>query len=389
MLATLKLLSAGWRVTAVDARESYGREIHLSLRQSYIDTVRRIDDVVGDTLEPLLSPIAEIQHVGHPTVVPRAAALPEDAGVRRRLEQPPVVHVRLDALERCFYARLEALAKDAPDRLALRRGSSVVMEQALTDDDDDRAVGCSVDGKNVDADLVVIAEGGKSATARRLRRSSVPLSRHALYISVHVDDALGPFSRRLDSLCALQDGREVMVSAWATGHRDPSLGTWLVVEIPDELHGERASKHFHRAYFDDAAMRLLDITTAPTVSTLPFSGTFRFEQQLNPLPTAGTNLVFLGDAAGMGHHALSTGLELGAVDMGPLSQRLAGGTQREYREAMVRSRIEMLAFGMREYHPGLHQDPTPWIVDALRQRDVEPRAYVDARIVRLARPPAR
>ncbi|MDP2342794.1 MAG: hypothetical protein Q8O67_17695 [Deltaproteobacteria bacterium] len=344
MLATLALLRAGWRVTAVEQRERYVRAIHLSLRQSFFDDVAAVDAGLAAALRSIASPIEKLEHVGGPTTAPRSVTLGPNASVRERLLQPAVVHVPLDELERCFALHLEALARTHP--LEIKRG--VFDVDGAADGPLSVRVGADTLGT---PDLIVVAEGGKSPTARRLARTPVRLSSPKFYISVHVDHALGPVSRRLDSDVVV-GGQRVGVSSWATGHRDPAKGTWVVVEIPEALHAGRGSQTFDRPYFDDVAVRLLGLSSPPAVTPGGFSGTFRFEQQLLLAPTAGTNLVFFGDAAGMGHHALGTGLELGACDLRALRDVVDGGPLSAYADAVRASRVVLLAFGMREYDAG-------------------------------------
>jgi len=389
MLATLQLLASGAEVTAVEQRTTYARAIHLSLRRSYFDDVRAIDSQLCAKLEAIASPIEEAQWLvarrGTMTrVVERpSAAVPSSLDVAGRLRQTPSVHVRLDELERVFFDHLAQLSDTTP--LTLLRGHQLTL---LRSDDNDRySAVCTARTRGdvvfVDApDLVVIAEGGKSPTAAALGKRSRKLSAPRLYISVHVDVPLGPITRRLDTQVEIPGGGHVDVCFWATGHRDPSKGTWLVLEVPALLHAGKASHTFDRDYFDNASMRLLDLSAPPTLTTHGLMGTFRFEQQLLIDPTAGENVVIFGDAAGMGHHSLGTGLEVGACDLSPLRRAIETSTTTEYAKAVVASRICLLAFGMREYYADIDVDPTPWLRQALEAStanpDVEPRDLVES-----------
>ena len=387
MLATLALLRAGWRVTAVERRERYVRAIHLSLRQSFFDDVAAVDAGLAAQLTAIASPIETLEHFAlrdgalHPVVSPVAQhpVVPRAPRslVRERLAQPAVVHVPLDELERCFAQHLRSAASTHP--LELVRGVFDVVD----DGDGVGPLSVRVDGEDLGSpDLIVVAEGGKSPTARRLERVPVRLSSPKFYISVHVDHALGPLSRRLDS-DVVADGQRVGVSSWATGHSDPTKGTWVVVEIPEALHAGRGSQTFDRPYFDDVAVTLLGLSSPPAITAGGFSGTFRFEQQLLLTPTAGANLVFFGDAAGMGHHALGTGLELGACDLQALRDVVDGGRLAAYADAVRASRVVLLAFGLREYYPGaagLRPDPTSWVLEALAQTEREPLDVIEAHL---------
>jgi len=331
MLAALKLRAEGFQVIAADQRPSYTRSIHLNLRQSWIDCVRSLDADLASKLLAVATPIAEFQgRPPHPVPLPYEGR--GDSVLWRRLSERPSLHVRLDELERVFHAHLASLSgvevlRDTrvcvlgEDWFSARLGGRLVEKPAL----------------------IVAAEGGKSPTARALGLAMVKVSAPRFYVSVHVDYSLGPITRRLDV-----DG----VSHWAVGHGDPSRGTWLVLEIPEAVHAGRPSSTFDRAYYSRAAETLLGLVPEPSAEGL--RGTFRFEQQLMPRPAAGSNLVFFGDAAGMGHHALGTGLELGAWDSVLLTPEL----QIDDYAARVRdSRIELLAFGMHEYDPLLREDP--------------------------------
>ncbi len=335
MLAALKLRAEGFEVVAADQRPAHTRTIHLNLRQSWLDTVRALDSALASKLEAVTTPIASFEG-GAPQPGPLSREATGRSGLWRRLSVPPSLHVRLDELERVFQAHLAAL----PGVEVLRDTRvSVLGEHWFS---------ARLNGRLVEKpSLIVAAEGGKSPTARALGLEMVKVSAPRFYISVHVDYSLGPVTRRLDV-----DG----VSYWAVGHGDPARGTWLVLEIPEAVHAGRPSSTFDRGYYERAASRLLGLVPEPSAEGL--RGTFRFEQQLLARPAAGENLVFFGDSAGMGHHALGTGLELGAWDSALLTEHL----QLDDYAARVRdARIELLAFGMHEYDPQLREDPTPSI----------------------------
>lgn len=369
MLAARTLLEHGWHVTGVEQRAAYGRGIHLSLRQSYFDAVRALDASLADALSAIASDIEALEHVGHASVRPAPRTIAMDASVRERLEAPPVKHVRLDKLEQTWWAHLTSCA---PDRLRVARGSTFAI--------DAETHACRIDDEDVaQVDLVVIAEGGKSRSAQQLGLAPVRLSAARLYQSVHVQESVGPVTRRMDADVDVA-GVTQRVSFWATGHGDAALGTWLVLEVPAAIHGDRPSRVTDRAYFDRWARALLGLAHAPTPTSSPFSGTFRFEQQMLRVPRAEGRVLFFGDAAGMGHHAPSTGLELGVCDQRALAAVLAGGTLDAYGRTVARARVALLAFGLREYYPGLTVDPTPFIEAALEAPAEDARAIVEARV---------
>jgi 2-polyprenyl-6-methoxyphenol hydroxylase-like FAD-dependent oxidoreductase len=354
MLAALELRANGWDVVGVEKRREYVRSIHVSVRASYLDDVRALDPVLADRLQPILSPIAAIEHTSdrvgagfERTHAPDVNARARDGrAVTERLRVEPIAHVRLDELEQVFAQRLTD--EDAGRVRVVRAAHAELVRAGERCDVHVRSVDADVDVDVVRADLVVVAEGGKSASAVALGAAPEKRSRAKHYISVHVDHALGPVTRRLDTDVDVA-GARVPVSFWATGHRDAQKGTWLVLEIPAALHGERGSASFDRAYFDVGAARLLGLAAAPAPTPRAFSGTFRFEQQLLARPAVGANVVFFGDAAGMGHHALSSGLELGAWDLAPLRELVRGGAIDRYARAVADARTEMLALGMPEY----------------------------------------
>jgi hypothetical protein len=193
-------------------------------------------------------------------------------------------------------------------------------------------------------------------------------------LSVHVREAIGPVTRRVDA---------PGVSCWATGHADRAKGTWLVVEIPEPPSS--AGRH---AFDDDAfcagAALLFDapMQRDDLLASIdhPFRGTFRFEQQMLLRPSHGDDVVFLGDCAGMGHHAHCSGLELGACDgaaLRDLAAELAGGAARAaavlgYAARVRRSRVELLAFGMPEYHPAAALVSTALVQSVVDEAERDP-----------------
>jgi 2-polyprenyl-6-methoxyphenol hydroxylase-like FAD-dependent oxidoreductase len=332
LFAALSLQSAGHHVVGVERRPNYVRGIHLSLRETWIDDVRRLDPALFDKLRSIIRPIETIEHLGarpkHPPPVARSALI-------RRLEAAPHVNVRLDELERLFL-----------DHLRQRPNVEVLAEHhlRLTGEGPRYGVRCeAADGRarSFEApELVVIAEGGKSPTARQLGLEMMPLSSPRFYVSVHVETGLGPVTRRLDTVI---DGTNV--SYWAIGHADPARGTWLVLEIPAHLHAGQPSARIDQAYFELGAMLLLGTSRPPHPSEGGLKGTFRFQQQILEKATAGANVVFFGDAAGMGHHALATGLEVGAADTPSLLSLAAGSRSLDAYDRDVRaSRIEAMAY---------------------------------------------
>ena len=341
LLATLQLHAAGFRVTALEPRPSYVRSIHLCLRRSWFDFVTALAPALAPELERIARPIERVDGpIARPP--PPLATSP----LLERLAVAPEVHVRLDELERVMRGYVASLS-----RVEVRASRAEVL-----------ATGEVVtDGQTLQGELVVVAEGGKSASAERLGVRRVKVSRPRFYLSVHVDHPVGAMTRRRD---VELDGHQV--SLWAVGHADPSRGTWLVLEVPAELQEGRSSHDFDAAWFERTATRLLDVPHAPAPSASGLKGTFRFEQQLLASPAVGERVLFVGDAAGMGHHALSTGLEVGAHDCLALAKWARGETSlAACARAVVDARVEVLACGMREYEPELTTDPTPLIRDAV------------------------
>jgi 2-polyprenyl-6-methoxyphenol hydroxylase-like FAD-dependent oxidoreductase len=395
MLAALVLHRAGYAVTAVEQRMRYARSIHLSLRRSYFDDVCDLDGELAARLSSIATPIAEMQHVRDrggcrevTVAAPQASSRPAAATVAARLLASPTVHVRLDELERAFAEHLETFIG-----IRVLRGMRFALERQPDDRFRARCTPATTDGATCaavadvlidDADLIVIAEGGKSTTASLLSRSPLKLSSPKLYISVHVDHAIGSLTRRLDTEVPVV-GALAPVSFWATGHGQRERGTWLVLEVPRAVHGDRPTSTFDRGYFDRAAMAVLGLDVPPPPTERAFAGTFRFEQQLLATPYATPHVVFFGDAAGMGHHALGTGLELGACDAAALrelayairssSSLLSPRTHAavvHYGEEVLRSRVALLAFGLREYYPDIDDDPSRAIAEAVEAARAHP-----------------
>ena len=402
--AVLKLLQRGFQVTAVEKRPRYTRPIHLHLRSSYLEDVRALSPDLHERLMSIATAIVENSRVGHssPKPVPNyiqdrrtQARRGKPCPIWTRLSAPPERHVRLDKAERLFYDFLKESAAGNSSRLTIRRGRVLHLEPSKEDyyrvllrsAKDKQAEDLGVPG------LIVIAEGGKSATVRQLGLESVRFSYPKYFMSAHVGVSFGPRTRRLDT-----DVRELVddpavtsteVSLWASGHGDANEGTWVVLEVPEALLQQRPEQA--EEYFVKGALLLMTdqvaLTTAEDLSSIiketlrggvllrrrqeanmpgmyeagktTFAGTFKFEQQCLRFPAAGKNVVVLGDAAGMGHHALSSGLEMGAYDLGPLGKLcddLVAGLEpgqyiADFAEDIFRSRIRLLGLGMNEYYP--------------------------------------
>lgn len=395
--AALELLNRGFEVTAVEKRSSYTRPIHLHLRSTYLEDVRRLSPDLHQRLLAIATPIEENSRCYESGEEPVANQI-QDRRSRPRQENPCPVwsrittpterHVRLDNAERLYFEYLEELAAAPGSKLTIRRGSMLNLERG-----ENGYYRVLLKGKETDdlgiPQLVIIAEGGKSVSVRRLGLESVRFSYPKYFMSAHVAISFGPRTRRIDT-----DVRELVddpavasteVSLWASGHGDCSEGTWVVIEVPESLLNQSSEQA--EDYFVKGAVLLMSEVAgemspqelrekiqatqtrgallsrerggkAPGKTTT-FAGTFKFEQQCLRYPAAGNNVVVLGDAAGMGHHALSSGLEMGACDLVPLGElcdALAGEVPPEqclggYADAVFQSRIRLLGLGMNEYYP--------------------------------------
>lgn len=410
VLAALELMQAGYHVTVVEKRPAYTRPIHLHLRQSYLDDVRRLSPKLHAKLMALATPIQHMERTRRPGSVSvmsqnwpagHESLSSEDRAVRERLMTAPVAHVRLDSAERLFYTYLSGLTGlqyglDAAHRLTIRRGFHLELEPDalgrfhasirpadLADPHAPQAESLGI------PDLVVLAEGGKSASVQKLGLQNVRFSYAKFFMSAHVPVSFGPKTRRVDTnVRHVVKGEEAAeVSFWACGHGDPKQGTWIVLEVPESMMRgtpEQAIEFFvaganmlfgttahaetiRRSVADRNLLGSARRCTSPDGAAhgTPFAGTFKFEQQCLRNPGLGANLVVIGDSAGMGHHALSSGLEMGACDLQPLrklAQAIARGEDaneavRAYGERVFRSRMTLLALGMREYYPALDFDP--------------------------------
>ena len=403
--ATLELLNLGFEVTAVEKRMSYTRPIHLLLRSTYMQDVHRLSPELHRRLMKLATPIVENVRKGWESNEPvpnhildrRSSTRDGDAcPIWSRLSTPPERHVRLDNTERLYYRYLKELETQPDTALSLRRGSRLQLEP--TGKDYYRVLLQLPDESVEDLgtpDLVVIAEGGKSSTVETLGLENVRFSYPKYFMSAQVSFPYGPRTRRIDvEVRQLLQGSSVptaVVGLWASGHGDSQEGTWVVIEVPEALLGQESEQA--EEYFINGALLLLEdackalsteqlrdriradlpvgalsrqkraenLPGMEAAAKLTFAGTFKFEQQCLRHPAAGKNVVVLGDAAGMGHHALSSGLELGACDLQPLSTLCRNlemghdesGSIAAYAEAVFRSRLKLLGLGMNEYYPNL------------------------------------
>ena len=402
--AALELFNRGYRVMVVEKRQRFTRPIHLHLRETYLNDIRRLSPELYKRLMAIATPILENSrlagqasdpvpnHIQDRRATPRRG---QPCPVWSRLSSPPQRHVRLDKTESLYYEYLKSLAAAPSSSLSIRRGSVLCLEPA--DDGYYRVVlqhGMAGETESLGVpDLVVIAEGGKSASVRQLALESMRFSYPKYFMSAHIPVPFGPRTRRLDTnVEELVEGTEVAsteVSLWASGHGDSDEGTWVVIEVPEALlnqPSERAEEYFVkgamllmsesettfsaqqlrrriRATLDKGALlsrkRGSNLRGMDAAAKSPFAGTFKFEQQCLRYPAAGKNVVILGDAAGMGHHALSSGLEMGAHDLGALGvlcEELAQAKDPEdciktYAESVFDSRLKLLGLGMSEYYP--------------------------------------
>lgn len=389
VMAALELLRSGYHVTVVEKRPGYTRPIHLHLRESYLEDVRRLSPELHAQLMEISTPIAENLRDKPATpgkgwfrrLFAKTTAPPEEPAdiVTSRLGLPLLRHVRLDAAERLFFAHLDrqsvVLRRGFILDLAPDQGRYRATIRKAQSDEPPEDLGSP--------DIIVLAEGGKSATVGQLGLESVRFSYPKHFMSAHVAIPFGPRTRRIDTDVRQLVGDPALspapVSLWACGHGDPDEGTWIVIEVPEELIAQLPAQA--EEYFLEGATRLLEgradretirrsldagaVLAGSRSGNGTFAGTFKFEQQCLRFPAAGENVVVLGDAAGMGHHALSSGLEMGACDLIPLQrlvQDLNAGTPQKgaierYAQTVYRSRITLLALGMREYYPNLAADP--------------------------------
>ena len=433
VLAALELLRCGYQVTVVEKRPTYTRPIHLHLRATYLEDVCRLSLKLHARLMEISTPIEENLRTRHPQPGPLAKQRkrwldsfrrffrksssetqpPQGCEVTRRLLTQPLRHVRLDSLERLFYSYLNGLTRlTAEDygskrayRVVIRRGFHLYLKPDASHrySASIRKMKSNEDPENLGfPDLVVLAEGGKSSSVSRLGLETVRFSHPKHFMSAHVDVPFGPRTHRIDA-----DVRQLLkdpstgaaeVSLWACGHGDPAEGTWVVIEVPEGILTQLPEQAEN--LFVEGAMVLLGSEPPARNQELrqkirrsvaegailtnsrramdraegtPFAGTFKFEQQCLLHPAAGHNVVVLGDAAGMGHHALSSGLEMGACDLAPLRRLVqdladakdpAAAVDR-YAQTVYRSRITLLALGMREYYPTLLAEE----LDLLRAAD--------------------
>lgn len=418
--AALELLQQGWRVSLVEKRPHYTRPIHLHLRASYLQDLRRLSPKLFHRILAITTPILENTRLRELPPGPLPGHIqrwftyfsqifrrtPEEiqgqqhCPIWSRLKTPPSWHVRLDNAERIFFDHLQECSQEETTRLAIYRGYRLCLEAG---EEGFYRVALSPTLGPAEApdlgqpDLVVLAEGGKSSNVAALGLTNVRFSYPKFFMSAHLEIPLGPRTRRIDTDLQhlLQDPQALPseISLWASGHGDLSEGTWVVIEVPEGLLSQ--SPQEAEDYFLRGARRLLSDTHPPeqelelqlraalsegtllssrrhsehlpeldASQTRPFAGTFRFEQQCLRFPAAGKNVVVLGDAAGMGHHALSSGLEMGACDLQPLgalAHQLTSGDDPEeaiarYADAVFRSRIKLLGLGMSEYYPNLPED---------------------------------
>ena len=403
MLAALELFRRGYRVTTVEKRPEFTRPIHLHLRPSYLEDIRRISPELHRRLMIISTPIEENERLASTHTEPQPA-YPQDrrssarAGspcpVWTRLSTPPSRHVRLNHAESLFCQFIHEIEGAHEPRFVIQRGYELGLRS--TDSDRYEVFSRRQEGGRIEdlgaPDIVVIAEGGKSDSVRALQLENVRFSYPKYFMSAHIDLPFGPRTRRIDTdltkLVEQPGFPSTPLSLWASGHGEYDEGTWIVLEVPERLldqHAEQAHEYFLRGatlLMEDTAengsqahlreqisaalrqgahlaRKSVGLPDVEAASKPTFAGTFKFEQQCLRFPAAGSNVVVLGDSAGMGHHALSSGLEMGVLDLIPLG-RLCDHLQEgndpkqgiaEYASTVFSSRLRLLAIGMNEYYP--------------------------------------
>lgn len=405
LLAVLKLSQLGYHVTGIEQRPDYTRHVNISLRQTYLDDLEALSPELHAKLMQIAVPIERnetYEFQGGARPVPQQ---PVETDFEKRLTAPKAVNVSIRELEKLFHQHLQGIVAEdekagRPPRITLMREYTVKPEHDPKTDtykitaepwrfSEKKA---SMTAKELGTpDLFVIAEGGKSTSARAVGMEMQKLSRSRTFVSGHVPESLGNKTRRVNAefmvehpVGGVPKAREE-VSLWATGHTDK--GTWLLMEVPDSMMIDNAHaaldlflagkallfnptpeqahefKHTHVAELNVPEDHV-HAEKAPTYTT-GFGGIFKFEQQLMPKPTAGRNVVAMGDAGGMTHADLSAGLEIGIHDLAALTV-LASSIQRgeapdraleSYGSTIYQTRLDALALGMKEFYPDVNPFP--------------------------------
>jgi 2-polyprenyl-6-methoxyphenol hydroxylase-like FAD-dependent oxidoreductase len=405
LLAVLKLAQLGYHVTGIEQRPDYTRHVNISLRQTYLDDLKALSPELYAKLMQIAAPIDRneiYEFQGGAKPVPHN---PAETDFEKRLTAPKAVNVSIRELEKLFHEHLQGIAAEdekagRPPRITLMREySAKPQHDPQTDTYKITAEPWRYSEKKASMtpkelgtpDLFVIAEGGKSTSARAVGMEMQRLSRSRTFVSGHVPESLGNVTRRVNAELMVEHpvgdaptARD-QVSLWATGHTDK--GTWLLMEVPDSMKidsahvaldlflagkallfnptPEQAREFKHTELADPSVPDVHAHAEKPPQYTTGFGGIFNFEQQLMPKPTAGKNVVAMGDAGGMTHADLSAGLEIGIHDLAALTV-LASSIQRgeaperameTYGSTLYQTRLDALSLGMKEFYPDVNPFP--------------------------------
>ena len=307
MVAAAILAKSGYYVDTYDIRNKYTRNIQWAARQSLVDELASIDTKLEKIfLEKVARPLyrgsihinldgirREKKHdsvrQGNPSKLPKNGV--------EMMAYPSVVNMEARVFETLLRAYLQSLPNVQCHWEGIklkRRGDSYAVE------------GIGV------PDLIVIAEGANSKTRNFLGIRSLPMSQSRMQMSgaIGIDSGGVMIKHR-----RYERGPFIMLTG--VMGRKGSGKTWIVADIdPSKLKNqEEINDEFRRlaaASLDLSTENIKNLEIFGSIDGMPIA-LFPLQQTISDAATAGDNIIFIGDAVGIGHWSVGGGMQIGAV----------------------------------------------------------------------------
>lgn len=339
LIAAAMLAKAGYKVEAFELRGGYTRNIQFAARQGLVDQLAAIDPKLADQFLQHTSKIERgsvhirgDERVHHDMPDPRAAdpRLVPQSGVEM-LQAPSAMILECKVAEGILMDYLKA-----QPNVTVRTGARI--ELGPPNEDGERSVkGLAVTKGQPDKELVdlgtpalvVVSEGGRSATRDALGIETAPTSPMERHVAGVVKTELGgAMSKNYQG-----DGT---VNGTVTGsmNRRGAMQTWIVSKIaPDTLLEPNSVKGLKldpkspeyreqqqvmvEEYFRDQAALVMEMPKDQLGAIEgPIEGTrvaaFTIQQRISTKATAG-NVLMMGDAVGNGHWSVGGGMQTAAI----------------------------------------------------------------------------